>query len=314
MIAIRLGTYLSLMLLMGLAAFPLYALIGEERLEGHAARLDRWLKIAGGSALLLSALGMVAMTANMMGTSYWEVDAETVGAITTESAVGWAWVARMGALLLALAALVGLKPQRTLQLGIVVVASGAALASLVWTGHAGASEDALGVIHKLSDMLHMLAAAIWIGGIVAFLNMLRTPADGLRSDRLKIVHRALGDFSVVGTLAVAVIAATGLINGQVLVGYANVFSMFTSLYGQLLLAKLVLVGLMLLLAAKNRWRLTPGLTQALAEGDTSDTSDTSNAVAALRRSLLLEATAAFAILALVAWLGMLEPTASLAMP
>jgi len=252
MIAIRLGTYLSLMLLMGLAAFPLYALIGEERLEGHAARLDRWLKIAGGSALLLSALGMVAMTANMMGTSYWE--------------------------------------------------------------HAGASEDALGVIHKLSDMLHMLAAAIWIGGIVAFLNMLRTPADGLRSDRLKIVHRALGDFSVVGTLAVAVIAATGLINGQVLVGYANVFSMFTSLYGQLLLAKLVLVGLMLLLAAKNRWRLTPGLTQALAEGDTSDTSDTSNAVAALRRSLLLEATAAFAILALVAWLGMLEPTASLAMP
>ena len=67
--------------------------------------------------------------------------------------------------------------------------------------------------------------------------------------------------------------------------------------------KLLLVGFMLLLGAKNRWRLTPNLGLALSDGNTVRT------VSALRTSLLLEAAAALVILGLVSWLGMLDPKA-----
>ncbi|WP_286130846.1 MULTISPECIES: CopD family protein [Sphingomonadales] len=123
-----------------------------------------------------------------------------------------------------------------------------------------------------------------------------------------MAHRSLDSFSRVGTICVAVIVITGMINGQILVGLSNISSVFESTYGQLLVLKLVLVGAMLFLGAKNRWRLTPDLGMVLPEGNTA------TAVAALRTSLLLEAGAGLAILGLIAWLGMLEPPASMTMP
>jgi copper resistance protein D len=70
-----------------------------------------------------------------------------------------------------------------------------------------------------------------------------------------------------------------------------------SRYGWLLGAKLVLFCGMLALAGINRWRLTP----ALERGE--------HAIAALRLSLCVETSAAIGILALVAWLGTLDPLA-----
>src|SRR3546814_1623346 len=61
---------------------------------------------------------------------------------------------------------------------------------------------------------------------------------------------------------------------------------------------------MLVLAASNRFRLTPALEAVLAADQTR------SATARLRRSLWLEAGAGIAILALVAWFGTLEPPRS----
>jgi putative copper resistance protein D len=80
--------------------------------------------------------------------------------------------------------------------------------------------------------------------------------------------------------------------------------MFTSLYGLLLVAKLLLFGLMLLLAAANRYFLTPSLAAAIETGNTS------SAIGSLRRSLAIETGCAVTILILVAWLGLLAPPAS----
>lgn len=44
-----------------------------------------------------------------------------------------------------------------------------AVATLVWSGHAGVTEGAAGTVHRISDILHMIAAAVWIGAIGAFL-------------------------------------------------------------------------------------------------------------------------------------------------
>ena len=305
MIVIRLGLYLSLMLLMGLAAFPLYALRDEERNEGRIITLKKALIGWGIVATILSLFGFQALVAGMMGTSLFALDWETSRPILMETSIGTAWLVRMAALAGVFLAALTIKRSDAQRLFAIVVTSAIALGTLVWTGHAGATEETLGDVHKASDLLHMSAAAIWLGGIAAFLKMLQDPGDRLWGDRLFVAHRALDSFARVGAVCVAVIVITGLINGQILVGFSNITALFNTAYGQVLVLKVLLVGVMLIFAAKNRWRLTPNLAASLAEGNTTI------AVAALRTSLLIEAAAAIAVLGLVAWLGTLEPTASM---
>jgi putative copper resistance protein D len=90
-----------------------------------------------------------------------------------------------------------------------------------------------------------------------------------------------------------------------LVGPQNMLTLHTTLYGQLLIAKLVLFAVMLALAAANRFRLTPEFNRALHNNGTS------GAIAKLRKSLALELSIALIILSLVAWLGTLEPPVSM---
>lgn len=84
-------------------------------------------------------------------------------------------------------------------------------------------------------------------------------------------------------------------------GLPNLAQATLTPYGKLLIIKLLLFVGMLALAGLNRWRLTPGLGIAIRNGDTA------SAIIGLRRSLLVEGGAALAILALVAWLGTLDP-------
>jgi putative copper resistance protein D len=97
----------------------------------------------------------------------------------------------------------------------------------------------------------------------------------------------------------ATLVISGAINAIMIVGLAQLPLLIGSLYGWLLGAKLALFALMLALAAANRWRLTPAL-----EGRAP-----ARALTHLRLSLVVETSAAIAIIGLVAWLGTLDPTA-----
>src|SRR3546814_15461216 len=109
--------------------------------------------------------------------------------------------------------------------------------------------------------MHLLAASAWIGALAAFVLIFVQRKDDDRGD-LPLAHRALAGFAGAGTLLVALIVLSGLVNGLILVGFENVGELGTSLYGQLLVIKLVLFGGMLVLAASNRFRLTPALRSA----------------------------------------------------
>jgi len=176
-----------------------------------------------------------------------------------------------------------------------------AIATLVWTGHAGATEGRTGSLHRLSDIVHMLAAAVWIGGIAAFSWLLFQPLAHQSDAQIRIAHRALEQFSRVGTLAVGLIVLTGIINSLSLMGLPHPYALFASRYGQLLLIKLALFAAMLVLAGANRWRLTPALGAAIANGNPVP------ALRGLRQSLVLETSTVLTILAVVAWMGTLEP-------
>jgi copper resistance protein D len=129
---------------------------------------------------------------------------------------------------------------------------------------------------------------------------LRHRLGDIRSDR--ILHAALHGFSGVGTLAVALLILSGAVNSLFLVGLDRISGLWTTLYGGLLLAKLGVFGLMLALAASNRFLLTPGLSDALDEPE-----GLKAAVARLKGSLVLETLLALALLGLVAIMGTLAP-------
>ncbi len=227
---------------------------------------------------------------------------ENLGAVATGMALGKAALVRAGAAGAAFVLLLLLSPGPLSWIGTAALGL-VATVGLAWMGHGAAGEGPTGWIQLTADILHLIAAAVWIGALLGLLKLLvvrpqtEAAADTARS--------ALERFSGIGSAIVAVLLLTGVINGWVLIGPDRLDSLWTSPYGRLLLLKVLLFGGMLVLAASNRFRLTPGLGKALHSGE-----ETGAALGALRRSIALELALGIAILALVAWLGVLAPPAS----
>ena len=299
-VGVRAALYVDLMVLFGLPLFGLYSLTSAERQSILPFRaVSATLATLG---LVFSALGIAVITAGMAGVSLSEIDRETLGMVINQTSIGTAWQVRMGALaLVLLCAIIGGRRNHAALFALGTFAASIALASLAWTGHGAASEGRSGLVHLWADISHLIAAGAWIGGIVAFGLLLLRSVATLTPDHLRLTHRALERFSVIGSLLVGVIVASGLVNSYMLVGPMHIMDLPFTRYGQLLIIKLSLFALMLLLAAANRFRLTPALALALEQDDTGC------AVAALRRSIACEASAALTILGVVAWMGTLLP-------
>ena len=305
-IGIRFGLYADLMLLFGLPLFGLYAFKGAERLHDAVLafrNITVWLSLMG---IALSLLSIVAMTASMAGVGLFEVDTASVSMMIFETPMGNAWGVRVFALLSTFVVALGVSEARGQpKLGFVALGSGVALASLSWTGHGAASEGSAGTAQLVADIIHLLGAGAWLGALAALTIMLFRSAGMLTEGYLRLTHRLLEGFSVAGTVIVTLVLGSGLVNSWMLVGPQNVLTLHTTLYGQILIAKLLLFAVMLALAAANRFRLTPEFNRALRNDGTS------GAIAKLRKSLALELSIALIILGLVAWLGTLEPPASM---
>ncbi len=301
LIAVRFALYVTLSGLFGLSAFSLYGLKAGERTAALALR--PWLVGSGLLGLLLSVIALTLLAAAMAGTPPWPIDREAIGMLLSGSATGAAWEARMVALVVAsIIALIA--AGRAAPLGMVALTAGIALATLAWTGHGAMDEGATGWVHLVADILHLLAAGTWIGALLGLTLLVTRAPSRIDATHLRLTHRALHGFGLVGTIMVGTIVVTGLVNGWLLVGAGNLLNLPSTRYGQLLLAKLALFAAMLGLASLNRFRLTPAFERSIAAADHR------GALGTLRRSLAVEATCAITILALVAWLGTLEPPAS----
>ncbi len=303
-VVLRLAQYLGAMVLMGSSLFFVYALPG--RGDGSAAEAP-WasrLLACAGTLLAATALLSILGQASILSGSFSEgLKPETLSAVATGMDLGKAAIIRAAAAGLAVLLILVLKPSRTTW--IVAATLGAiATASLAWMGHGAATEGVGASLHLVSDILHAWAAAVWIGALVAFLLLLRTPT--LTPAATGALHRALHGFSGVGTAVVAVLLATGAINGWFLVGLDHLNGLWTTAYGRLLSLKLVLFVVMLGLAAANRFQLTPALGRGLGAQDSEGA-----ALDHLRRSVILETALGFGVLALVAWFGTLAPPAAM---
>jgi putative copper resistance protein D len=304
LITVRFALYVDLMLAFGLPLFALYT-VPARRNEGGAVASRLALSALSVVGAGLSMLGLLLIAASMSDVSLFELDRESADGLLNGTAIGTAGKIRVVALLVA--ALLGFWPAArrrvrcALQSGIGAVA----LASLAWTGHGAADEGPRGLLHLTADIVHLLAAGVWVGALAGLLLLLaQTCSVGSdRTDRIAAAHRALAGFATVGTVAVALILATGLINSWFLIGFANVGSLASSLYGRLLVLKLVMFAGMIGLAGLNRFKLAPAI--KAREGAL-----VSGAMRSIRRSVAFESSLALIVLGLVAWLGTLAPPAS----
>lgn len=299
-VALRFALYLDLMVAFGVALFGMHAMRPDERSSVVARRYINVIGLAAVLGIGLSLASMVVMAKAMTGaTEYAELTAHVFGMIMTATSVGLAWTARVVVLLLLIAAIAMLRSRPTLRFGVLSTLGAVALATVTWAGH-GAMDDGLrGGLHHTLDIAHLLAAGAWIGALFAFV-ILSLEARESSPETAALLGRASNGFAHIGTMIVATLVLTGAVNYLLIVG-PTVEGLLTTAYGDLLLAKLALFALMLVLAAANRYRLSPRLAGALRNGDHAE------AVAGLRQSLVTETCLAVLILVLVAWLGVLSP-------
>ncbi|MFD5971127.1 copper resistance CopC/CopD family protein [Streptomyces sp. NPDC060311] len=132
----------------------------------------------------------------------------------------------------------------------VVLAVGLAL---TWAAAEHASAGIQVPVAMTSSVLHLLATAVWLGGLVALLVTLRAPRPS--PDPAGVVAR----FSRTAFAAVTVLVVTGVY--QSWRGLGSWQALTGSTYGRLLLAKVVLVAVLLAAAAVSR-RWTAALVTA----------------------------------------------------
>lgn len=277
-VLLRFALYLDLMLVFGLGLFGLYA-------DSRLLNLKPLLRRLAALGLLLSLASLLSMTQAMSGAEDWPTLWMHLQMMLWQTELGWTWWLRISALVLV-----------ALNTRLATLFGGVALVTLAWAGHGVMHEGALGLWHLLSDSAHLLAAAGWVGALAAFGLMLRSISE----QAVPVLAHALAGFERVGAVFVAVLIGTGVANYLFVVG-PNLDGITGGVYAILLCLKLGVFGLMLGLAALNRWHLTPLLQRSLAAGDHRA------ARHALRRSITLEFGAVVLILGLVAWLGTLAP-------
>jgi putative copper resistance protein D len=166
------------------------------------------------------------------------------------------------------------------------------LAAIAFTGHAGATPGVVGDLHLASDIVHLVAAGAWLGGLPPFMLLLATAersADAAWTDAAAVATRR---FSLVGTASVVALAVTGTANTWILVG--GPAGLAATDYGRLLALKICLFAAMVGVAAFNRLHLTPRLA---APGT----------VRRLRHNSLIETGLGLLVIAIVSTIGTMAP-------
>jgi putative copper resistance protein D len=187
------------------------------------------------------------------------------------------------------------RPARWLGLGM----SLGLMAAIAWTGHAGSTAGELGILHLTADTLHLLAAAAWAGGLVSLALLLSATRRDRTPAALSFARDATERFSAVGVAIVVVVLATGMVNAWILVG--SLRALIATGYGRLLMLKIALVAVMLLIAATNRFWLTPRLALPSAGEPQLEV------LRRLTRNSMIEFALALMIFAIVGILGTLHP-------
>jgi putative copper resistance protein D len=300
LIASRLIQFAAVIVVFGCGAFRVYGLGPDSTTTSADALIafDAWfwrVALAGTIVALLSALSLLlATTANMAGSAEAALDPDTISKVLFGTSFGRVWCWHLAFAILAIG--VCLAPAARRRMPVILVLSLLLLGSLGWVGHAVEGQGPTRLVHQINQMVHLLAAALWLGGLVPLawlLGRARFPSD---TAWISVACDVVPRFSQMGYAAVALLAATGAFNTLLLVGSTQ--ALLTTPYGRLLGMKMLLFLAMVAVALFNRFRLLPHLRHAPQPSAT---------IAALTRSVLCEQMLGIAILGVVSVLGTWPP-------
>ena len=130
-------------------------------------------------------------------------------------------------------------------------------------GHASI-ESPTGVFFP-SDVLHVGAGSVWVGGIACLLIALPGATRQLDGpERSRLLFAALARFSPIALASVVVIATTGII--QAYIDVRSVHGLLHSTYGALIIVKTVLLASLIGIGWVNRERVIPALERLVGDG------------------------------------------------
>jgi putative copper resistance protein D len=281
----RLAFFGAAITIFGWACFT--GLLAPRRLGEEVEAASRRRIVAVGWLALAATLVWLPLQAAMIGGAWASAgDASMLGVLAFGTAIGVAWLVRLGLCVLLLGALAWRVPP-----ALRVMLAGLLLASLASSGHANMHEGIYGALHHANDVLHVLAAAFWLGSLVmlpACLSRLGRPAT--RDD----AALALWRFSIAGHGAVALVLMSGIANTLLVLGHLPFNA--ASPYQRLLAFKIMLVAAMIVVALANRYLFMPRL------GDEPEP-----ALRWMRRGTFAELLLGGGVLALVARFGLIDP-------
>jgi copper resistance protein D len=300
LIVSRLLQFAAVIVVFGCGAFRLYGLAFDTTTTSANALVtfDTWVwrvTIVGAIVALLSGVSLLlAVTANMAGSAAAALDPNTISTVLFDTSFGLVWCWRLLFALLLIGAC--LAPLARRRMPAILVLSLLLLVSLGWVGHAVEGQGVARFVHQINQMVHLLAAGLWLGGLVPLTWLLGRARSPSGAAWISVARDVVPRFSHMGYVAVALLAATGAINTLLLVG--SVEALAGTPYGRLLSLKILLFLVMVVLALINRFRLLPRLRRE---------PQPSAPLAALARSVLFEQALGFAVLAVVSVLGTWPP-------
>ena len=257
--AVRWFNFLALVWGVGSVAFVVLvwrpAGLGANAMPACERRLQQviwlgWLLMGAAMLLVLLQQATVATGGSLFGPAA----AAALGDVLAHTRFGTLWLARL-ALWILLGALLALASHWVKHRAWAQWAALAAAAVLAaFTSLFSHAQAATGIVAGAAtgaatgaDWLHLLMTAIWLGGLIQLAAVL--PVLGREPQATGAVDRLIARFSNVARLAVAVIVVTGLYAAWLQVGSLD--ALLTTLYGQLLVVKLMLIVPLVGIAAFN---------------------------------------------------------------
>jgi copper transport protein len=273
--------------------------------SAFSARLRALLLTAAAAGALSAALAIVLQGAVAGGTGVADaLSADVVGdvlgtrfgTVWALGVVAWLAVAALAAaprpvpvLRPASVGATGLALPRTTRLAALAVPLAALAALPALGGHASVQPPV--ALLTPANVLHVIAMAVWLGGIAVLVLALRAATVRLEpGDRTRLLAAVVVRFSALAGVAIAVLLATGL--AQSIVEVRTPANLVETAFGRAVLVKIVLFIGIVALGAVNRRRLLPALTRAASTGEPPGA-----AGALLRRTLRVELLLGVAALA-----------------
>jgi copper resistance protein D len=225
----------------------------------------------------------------------------TVWTVLLQTQFGLSWGMRilLGILLGACLLLRPKNQARIWQRVLAALLAGGYLGALAFAGH---GEEGLGFernFHLAADFLHLLAAGLWLGGLIPLALLLAYLQRFREEGWVTAACHAASRFSSLGILAVGTLLITGTVNVSFLVG--GISSLIDTTYGRLLLLKITLFIVMFGVATVNRQYLLPRLCAKAGIDQSLLTTER------LVRSTVLETALGLGIITIVGVLGIMAP-------